>query len=308
MLIASQCAASNLLRWLCTRWCVASVSSHVPLSAARRTTWALIRVIRSARLHGFVTWSLSPPLVLATNDRPAVHRWCSNQGQSYSCTCSTTARAQATLDVFRCASPAHTHGRTVAMAISILAARDLSLASISSKVSDDSLSRQSTGSTYWLLCLSNSPHIHGWPAGGAGAATRARRVWCNGYWPAGAAACDEFGARQCGEHIRLLPLEINWAHRMLSQSSASILLRWSCAHWLKRAASVLSDIPLSVATLWAESWALIGVLHSAQHWHVSLTWLLSPPLARATNDRPAVMFQPSDSYTCITIPLEHRLY
>ena len=35
--------------------------------------------------------------------------------------------------------------------------------------------------------------------------------------------------------------------------------------------------------------------------------LLSPPLARATNDRPAVMFQPSDSYTCSTIPLEHRL-
>ena len=38
---------------------------------------------------------------------------------------------------------------------------------------------------------------------------------------------------------------------------------------------------------------------------VRLTWLLSPPLARATNDRPAVMFQPSDSYTCSTIPLEH---
>ena len=42
--------------------------------------------------------------------------------------------------------------------------------------------------------------------------------------------------------------EINWAHRMLSQSSASSLLRWSYAHWLKRAASVLSDVPLSVAT------------------------------------------------------------
>ena len=40
---------------------------------------------------------------------------------------------------------------------------------------------------------------------------------------------------------------------------------------------------------------------------VRLTWLLSPPLARATNNRPAVMFQPSDSYTCSTIPLEHRL-
>ena len=33
-----------------------------------------------------------------------------------------------------------------------------------------------------------------------------------------------------------------------------------------------------------------------------------PPLARATNDRPAMMFQPSDSYTCSTIPLEHRLH
>ena len=55
-------------------------------------------------------------------------------------------------------------------------------------------------------------------------------------------------ARQRGGRIRLLPPEINWAHRMLSQSSASSLLRWSCAHWLKRVASVLSDVPLSVAT------------------------------------------------------------
>ena len=33
-------------------------------------------------------------------------------------------------------------------------------------------------------------------------------------------------------------------------------------------------------------------------------------MARATNDRPAVMLQPSDSYTCSTIPLEavHRLH
>ena len=51
---------------------------------------------------------------------------------------------------------------------------------------------------------------------------------------------------------------------MLSQSSASSLLRWSCAHWLKRVASVLSDVPLLVATLRAESWALIRVLRSAQ--------------------------------------------
>ena len=51
-----------------------------------------------------------------------------------------------------------------------------------------------------------------------------------------------------GGRIRLLPPEINWAHRMLSQSSASSLLRWSCAHWLKRVASVLSDVSLSVAT------------------------------------------------------------
>ena len=51
-----------------------------------------------------------------------------------------------------------------------------------------------------------------------------------------------------GGRIRLLPPEINWAHRMLLQSSASSLLRWSCAHWLKRVASVLSDVSLSVAT------------------------------------------------------------
>ena len=56
------------------------------------------------------------------------------------------------------------------------------------------------------------------------------------------------------------------------------LLRWSCAHWLKRVASVLSDVPLSVATLRAESWALIRVLRSARLRHVSLTWLLSPSL------------------------------
>ena len=28
--------------------------------------------------------------------------------------------------------------------------------------------------------------------------------------------------------------------------------------------------------------------------------------ARDTNDHPAVIFQPSDSYTCGAIPLEHR--
>ena len=41
---------------------------------------------------------------------------------------------------------------------------------------------------------------------------------------------------------------------------------------------------------------------------VAHTGCVLPPLARATNDRPAVMFQPSDSYTCSTIPLEHRLH
>ena len=115
-------------------------------------------------------------------------------------------------------------------------------------------------------------------------------------------------ARQCGGCIRLLPPEINWAHRMLSQSSASSLLCWSCAHWLKHVASILSNVPRSVATLRAESWALIRVLQSARLRYVFLTWLLSLLLARATNDRPAVMFQPSDSYTCSTIPLEHRLH
>ena len=101
---------------------------------------------------------------------------------------------------------------------------------------------------------------------------------------------------------------MNWAHRMLLQSSASSLLRWSCAHWLKHVASVLPDVPLSIASLRAESWALIRVLRTARLRHVSLTWFLSPPLARTTNDHPAVMFQPSDSYTCSTIPLEHRLH
>ena len=62
---------------------------------------------------------------------------------------------------------------------------------------------------------------------------------------------------------------------------------------------------LWVATLRAESWALIRVLRSARLRHVSLTWLLSPLLARDTSDRPAVIFQPSDSYTCGAIPLEH---
>ena len=86
-----------------------------------------------------------------------------------------TARAQATLDVFRRASPADgTRGRTVAQAISILAGRNISLASISSKVSDDSLSRLVA-----RVGCRVSPHIHstyGWPAGGAGAASRARHV------------------------------------------------------------------------------------------------------------------------------------
>ena len=47
-----------------------------------------------------------------------------------------------------------------------------------------------------------------------------------------------------GGRIRLLPPEINWAHWMLSQSSASSLLCWSCTHWLKCVASVISDVPL----------------------------------------------------------------
>ena len=109
-----------------------------------------------------------------------------------------------------------------------------------------------------------------------------------------------------GGRIRLLPPEINWARRMLSQSSASSLLCWSCTHWLKCVASVISDVPLMGSHIEAEGWALIRVLRSAQLRHVSLTWLLSPLLARDTNDRPAVIFQPSDSYTCGAIPLEHR--
>ena len=125
-----------------------------------------------------MTWSLSPPLVRATNDRPAVCRWCSNQRRSYSYTCSTTARAQATLDVFRRAPQQHTgtHGRTVALAVSIMAARDISLASISSKVSDDSLLRL-VAHIGCRACLSSSPHIHGWRAGAATRPRRVPRVW-----------------------------------------------------------------------------------------------------------------------------------
>ena len=63
---------------------------------------------------------------------------------------------------------------------------------------------------------------------------------------------------------------------------------------------------LLVATLREESWALIRVLQPARLRHVSLTWLLSPPLARDTSDRPAVIFQPSDSYTCGAIPSKSK--
>ena len=67
--------------------------------------------------------------------------------------------------------------------------------------------------------------------------------------------------------LRLLPPEMNWAyHSQRSQSSASNLLRWSCAHW--RVASVLCDVPLSAATSRAGNWALIRVLRSAR-----LRWL-----------------------------------
>ena len=47
---------------------------------------------------------------------------------------------------------------------------------------------------------------------------------------------------------------------MVAESTIS-----SSAHWLKRVASVLSDVPLSVAILWAESWALIGASLSEPH-------------------------------------------
>ena len=95
-----------------------------------------------------------------------------------------------------------------------------------------------------------------------------------------------------------------------TESSASSLLRWSCAHWLKRVASGLSDVLLSVATyiVGGELGFNWSTTISSAPARVRLTWLLSPPIARATNDRPAVMFQPSDSYTCSTIPLEHRLH
>ena len=45
------------------------VVSKCRIEIRGRRTWALIRVLRSA-----LTWSLSPQLVRATNDRPAVYR------------------------------------------------------------------------------------------------------------------------------------------------------------------------------------------------------------------------------------------
>ena len=93
--------------------------------------------------------------------------------------------------------------------------------------------------------------------------------------------------------------ELIGAQRMLSQSSACSLLRWSCAHWLKRVASVLSDVPLSVATLRAESWAFITVLRSSRLRHVSFTWLLSPPL---------VWFRDYQQSPCCDVPTIGQLH
>ena len=42
------------------------------------------------------------------------------------------------------------------------------------------------------------------------------------------------------------------------------------------------QVPLSVATFRAESWAIIRVLRSVRLRQVALIWLLSPPLAQAT--------------------------
>ena len=81
---------------------------------------------------------------------------------------------------------------------------------------------------------------------------------------------------------------------ILHAVAASNLLRWSCAHW--RVASILSNVPLSEATLRAGNGDLIRVLRSARLRPVALTWSLSPPLARAIDYRPAMMFQPSYSY------------
>ena len=125
------------------RKCVSSVLSDVPLSAAvsRAENWALIRVIRSGSSApmALATWSLSPPFAQATNDRPAMLFQPSIIIQLH------MQHYRSTLDVFHRASPIDTHaaGLLWFLAISIytLAVRDISLASISYEVSDDSLSR-----------------------------------------------------------------------------------------------------------------------------------------------------------------------
>ena len=88
--------------------------------------------------------------------------------------------------------------------------------------------------------------------------------------------------------------------RMPSQFTASNLLRWSCVRWCAASnllrwscvrwcvASVSFDVPLSAVVSRAENWALIRVLQSSRLPYGFVTWSLSPPLARATNDHPGL--------------------
>ena len=88
-----------------------------------------------------------------------------------------------------------------------------------------------------------------------------------------------------------IPVEINSLSYMVTMSDFEVSHQApgntisSSAHWLKCVASVLSDVPLLVATLWAESWALIRVLRSAWLRHV---WTWSIIIIIRNND-----------YTCI---------
>ena len=106
----------------------------------------------------------------------------------------------------------------------MMAARDISLASISSKVSDDSLLRLVARIAYWLPCLSSSPHIHGWPAG---AATRARRVW---YWPAGAAARDEFDPRGLFDRYIIIGASVSEPHTSGYNAAFSLSIVYVVRH------------------------------------------------------------------------------
>ena len=109
-----------------------------------------------------------------------------------------------------------------------------------------------------------------------------------------------------GEHERgsMVGVSSHWKELSLKcvQSSASNLLRWSCARW--NIASVSSDVPLSAAALRAEKWAQLEYYQYDQLGSDGfVTWSLSLSLARSSNNRPTMMFHTltiAQLYTCST--------